>query len=136
VAALDTTVFIDLMGRSGKAIKARAQTAADAHADPLRPHTTTRFNLAELLAGVEGSTDPVAERRRVDAALEQVLLLEFDDPATLQFAKIDNFLHRIGRPKADMDMLIAAVAMANGEALLTRNARDFADIPGLVVLTY
>jgi predicted nucleic acid-binding protein len=35
-----------------------------------------------------------------------------------------------------MDVLIAAVAMANGQELITRNPRHFADIPGLVVATY
>src|SRR4051812_29651955 len=70
MACLDTTVFIDVLGRSGKALKARAQAAIDAHSDPLRPHATTRFNLAEMLAGVENSTNPVVERQKVDAVME------------------------------------------------------------------
>ncbi|HEV8608206.1 MAG TPA: type II toxin-antitoxin system VapC family toxin [Tepidisphaeraceae bacterium] len=133
---LDTTVFIDLAGRSGKKLQARAQAAIRQHRDPIQSHTTTRFNLAELFFGVEGANDPVAERQRMDDLLENVQLLEFEDAATLQFAKIANYLRKIGRPKGSMDVLIAAVATANGEPLLTRNAKDFADIPGLVVIPY
>ena len=136
MACLDSTIFVDLLGRAGKATKARAQAAMDRAFDPQHPHVTTRFNLAEMLSGVEGSTDPVAERQRVDFLMEDLPLLEFDDAATLQFAKLDSYLRRIGRPKGNMDLLIAAVAMANGEPLLTRNPRDFTDIPGLVVIPY
>jgi tRNA(fMet)-specific endonuclease VapC len=133
---LDTTVFIDLSGRSGKRLEQRAQSAIQQHRDADRSHTTTRFNLAELLVGVEGANDPVAERQRIDDLLEDVQLLEFEDVATLQFAKIANYLRRIGRPKETMDLLIAAVALANGEALITRNGKDYADMPGLLVITY
>jgi tRNA(fMet)-specific endonuclease VapC len=133
---LDTTVFLDLSGRSGKKMEARARAAIQEHRDADQSHTTTRFNLAELLFGVEGANDPVAERQRIDDLMQDVQLLEFEDAATLQFAKIANFLRKIGRPKESMDLLIAAVAMANGEPLLTRNPRDFADIPGLVVIAY
>src|SRR3954470_23209182 len=96
-----TTVFVDLLGRSGKALKTRAQAAISGAADPQRPHSTTRFNFAELLSGVEGADDPVIERQRVDAVLEGVVILEFDDQSTLQFAKVDHYLRRIGRPKGD-----------------------------------
>jgi predicted nucleic acid-binding protein len=133
---LDTTVFLDLSGRSGKKLEARAQAAVRDHRDADQSHTTTRFNLAELLMGVEGANDPVAERQRVDDLLADVQLLEFEDVATLQFAKIANFLRKIGRPKESMDLLIASVALANGERLITRNPRDFMDIPGLVVIAY
>jgi predicted nucleic acid-binding protein len=36
----------------------------------------------------------------------------------------------------DMDVLIAAVAMANGHILVTRNINHFAQIPGLGLDSY
>lgn len=41
-----------------------------------------------------------------------------------------------GTPAGEMDTLIAAVALAQGEALVTRNARHFEGIAGLTVLGY
>lgn len=133
---LDTTVFVDLSGRSGRRLQARAATVIRDHRVADQSHTTTRFNLAELLQGVEGAVDPVAERRRIDDLLADVDLLEFEEVATLRFAKIANYLRKLGRPKESLDLLIASVAIANGEALITRNPRDFADVPGLTVIPY
>ncbi|RZS57133.1 type II toxin-antitoxin system VapC family toxin [Sphaerotilus mobilis] len=39
--------------------------------------------------------------------------------------------HRAGRPMSYPDSEIAAIAMAHGLTLVTRNTRDFADRPGL-----
>jgi predicted nucleic acid-binding protein len=130
---LDTTVFIDLSRRGAKQYRVSAlglllklPTAA----------MTTRFNIAELLLGIELAKDPIAERRQIDDALAGVTVLEFDEAAALQYAKISAHLRRIGRPVADMDRLIASVALANSEAIVTRNPKHFADVPGLVLHTY
>jgi predicted nucleic acid-binding protein len=42
----------------------------------------------------------------------------------------------IGRPAGDMDTLIAAIALAHGQRLVTRNPKHFADVPGLIVESY
>jgi predicted nucleic acid-binding protein len=41
---------------------------------------------------------------------------------------------RAGRPISTEDAQIAAIALANGLQLVTRNTRDFADIEGLAVV--
>ena len=53
-----------------------------------------------------------------------------------RFATIAAHLTRIGRPAGDMDTLIAAVALANDQTLITRNPRHFADIPGFPTESY
>lgn len=40
---------------------------------------------------------------------------------------------RLGRPRADLDLLVAATAVRHDLVLVTRNLRDFADLPGLTV---
>jgi predicted nucleic acid-binding protein len=92
--------------------------------------------VAELLVGVELATDPIAERRRVDEALEDITILEFEESAALRYAKFTAHLRRIGRLGGAMDVFVASVAGGSGMALLTRNPRHFQDIPGLVIESY
>lgn len=136
MACLDTTVLLDLMGRGGRANAAGAGAAVrsvHAAADRL---VTTRFNVAELYIGVERSRVRDAELERVRTVLDGLAILEFDEPAARLFASHTAHLQRLGRPAGDMDVLIASTAMAGGHPLITRNARHFADIPGLDVRGY
>ena len=132
MACLDTTVFIDLSRSRSKHRAGIISLLADLPASAV----TTRFNVAELLLGVELAREPIAERQQVDDALAGILILEFDEAAALQYAKISAYVRRLGRPVADMDRLIAAVVLANAEVLVTRNPKHFADIPGLVIMSY
>lgn len=136
MACLDTTVFLDLMGRSGRANAAAAAAAVVQLRAAEQEIVTTRFTYAELYVGVERSRDPSAEAARVESALAEVPILEFGEAAALLFASQSAHLRRLGRPAGDLDVLIAATAMARGHALLTRNKRHFADIPGLDVRGY
>jgi predicted nucleic acid-binding protein len=63
-------------------------------------------------------------------------MLVFDDRAARLFAEMTAHLRRIGRPAGDMDVLMAATALAAGHCLVTQNPAHFADIPGVVVETY
>lgn len=54
-------------------------------------------------------------------------LLPFDAPAAARFDEFKRQRIRIGT----QDLKIAAIALANDATLLTRNARDFARVPGL-----
>lgn len=91
---------------------------------------------AEFRVGQFRSVDPAAEERRIGNVLDPFPILEFDRSASLHFARSKAHLFRLGRPAGDMDLLIAAIAVVNGQPLLTRNARHFVDIPGLAVDTY
>jgi predicted nucleic acid-binding protein len=62
--------------------------------------------------------------------------LDFTAEAVRRFAAIEALMFKIGRPVGDLDALIAAVALAHGQLLVTRNARHFKDIPGLAVQSY
>jgi predicted nucleic acid-binding protein len=98
--------------------------------------TASRFNVAELLVGVNRADDPERELRSVDALLQNMTVLEFGPEAARLFARITALLQQQGKPAGDMDVLIAATALAAGEPLITANPVHFRNIPGLTVDTY
>jgi predicted nucleic acid-binding protein len=62
--------------------------------------------------------------------------LEFDDKAAWLFGQITAYLIDLGRPAGDMDVLIAATAIAAGHSVISRDVRHFANIPELTVESY
>jgi tRNA(fMet)-specific endonuclease VapC len=67
------------------------------------------------------------ERVLKDFATRNVL--SFDEPAALEFDRLRRARVRIGT----MDLRIAAIALSRNFTVLTRNAVDFAAVPGLRV---
>jgi tRNA(fMet)-specific endonuclease VapC len=59
----------------------------------------------------------------------QIPVLDFDDQAAEIFQRLRRARLRVGA----MDLKIAAIAIANGATLLSRNQRDLAKVPGLNV---
>jgi tRNA(fMet)-specific endonuclease VapC len=114
----------------------------------LRQNVTTRLHqirpadvvlcsvvLAELWFGAERS-DP--SRRAANLALISRLRLQFisipfDDSAAKEYGSIRAHLAAIGQPIGPNDLLIAAIAVANGFALVTHNTAEFRRVPGLVL---
>jgi len=133
---LDATVLLDLMGRGGRDLRDRAQKRIVEIASSGEALLTTRFTVAELYTGVCRARNRQDEEHRVGLVLGGLGILDFDDAAAWQFGSITAALQRVGRPVGIMDALIAATAMAAGEAVLTRNSAHFRDIPGLVVEEY
>ena len=135
MACWDTTVFLDLLGRAGK----RKQQDVEAKLRQLehdQPHSTTRFNIAETLVGLQAIAYPEAERARLQIALSKLEILEFDARAMRIYPVIFAHLRRTGQLPGVMDMLIASVALAHGHRLITRNARHYQNIPRLRVDGY
>jgi predicted nucleic acid-binding protein len=97
---------------------------------------TTRFTAAEFYVGVCRARDPEREEETVQQLLRGMGILEFGDREARIFGGITAHLQDLGRPAGDMDVLIAAVALANGHHLVSDNAGHFADIPNLAVETY
>lgn len=61
------------------------------------------------------------------AAFTEYQILPFDESAADVFMELRNRRIRVGA----MDLRIAAIAIANGMTLLTRNSVDFERVPGL-----
>lgn len=92
---------------------------------------TTAVNVAELLLGVE-VCPPGPRRQAVDAFNDQLIreqfagrILPFDFSAAEVYAVIAAERRRIGRPVAEADLQIAAIAIDRGAILVTHNVRHF-----------
>lgn len=126
MACLDTSVLLDLSGRSGAPAKRRARLKLESLAGAGEELVTTRFTVAELWVGVARTRTPRAEQRKVEALLAPLNVLDFDQNAAIVFGYI------VG----DMDSLIAAVCRVHGHKIVTRNVRHVDVIPGLGVESY
>jgi tRNA(fMet)-specific endonuclease VapC len=136
VALLDTTALIDLHRRPASPNRRRADTAIAAVRARGEELCTSRINEAEFRVGGFRARDPLRETGRIEALLSILVILEFDAAAARRYAEARAHQLDLGRPSGEADVLIAAVALANGQRLVTRNADHFADIPGLVVQPY
>lgn len=88
------------------------------------------LSLAELQRGLYAYPRLTALRRaRLEVLLQVVPVLPFDASAAESYGRI---IMQIGRVKSrDFDRLIAAHALASDCVLVTANASDFIDLPGL-----
>ena len=128
---LDTCIWVDVeRGRL-----APADVAAVTREEPV---FLTPITIAELKYGLVRSRTP-AERNRRAAAIARILkkpCLVIDKTTGDLFGEIAAQLDTAGRTSRHrvQDLWIAALAIQNSFGLLTRNRRDFADIPGLSLL--
>lgn len=96
----------------------------------------TRATLCELQVGIESVCDAAAEERRLAPVLESVGVLELTAEGASWYGKIGATLRRRGEHVGDMDVLIAAIAAAHGQTIVTGNARHFSRISELSVIEY
>ena len=136
MACLDTSFLIDLCRRRGENRERARRKLAELRerGDAL---TTTRFTVAELYVGVFRSEDRTREEDAVRAVLSELVVLEFGADAAVVFGHFAARLQALGRPSGDMDILIAATALAADErTLVTRNAEHYRLLPGIDVEEY
>lgn len=92
---------------------------------------TSSITVAEILYGIE--VLPHGQRRRellegAERMLTKVFagrILAFDEAAARSFSQIAAHRRRNGRPIAEMDAQIAAIASVHDALLATRNTSDF-----------
>lgn len=132
---LDTNVLSELM----RPVPAAAVLAWFAGQQPAAMHTSS-VTQAEILTGI--ALLPAGQRRDGLARAAQAMfaedfagrILPFDSAAAEHCALLIASRTAQGRPIATEDAQIAAVALAAGKAVVTRNIRDFLDIADLVVI--
>lgn len=99
--------------------------------EPISALFTTTITEAELLFGAALLPDG-PRRQALEDVIAQLLgtrfagrILPFDSAAAREFADIAAARRKGGRPIADADARIAAIARSRGASLATRNVRDF-----------
>jgi predicted nucleic acid-binding protein len=92
---------------------------------------SSSVTLAEVLYGVELLPDG-KRRSEMLAGAEKMFtrvlagrIFAFDDQAARTFSKIASSRRQSGRPMAELDAQIAAIAYIHGATLATRNTADF-----------
>jgi tRNA(fMet)-specific endonuclease VapC len=106
---------------------------------PLNERTTTIVSFEEQMRGWFGYlsrarslADQIEGYRRMKGQLEtycSMVILTFDEVSAVEFQRLRQARVRIGT----MDLKIAAIVLAHGATLLTRNLADFRKVPGLKV---
>ncbi|HAK46534.1 MAG TPA: VapC toxin family PIN domain ribonuclease [Spirochaeta sp.] len=129
---IDTCIWIDV--ERGKLSPADVQMITGAEPVFISPIT-----IAELAFGVE-ITDSENIKQKRAAALERLKkkpVLTIDSDTGSIFGRLSAALRMTGRG-ADFriqDVWIASQAIQNGFPVLTKNTKDFQDIPGLNLLS-
>lgn len=74
-----------------------------------------------------------ANRALVSGLLAQFASVPFDDAAAEEYGKLRAYLSSAGQLIGPNDLLIAAIALANGLTLVTHNTAEFSRVPGLTI---
>lgn len=86
---------------------------------------------AELFYGARKSNQPERTLARQQLFLNRFTSLPFDDRATEIYGSVRVQLEARGTPISPNDLMIAAIAVANGLILVTNNVREFSRVEGL-----
>jgi tRNA(fMet)-specific endonuclease VapC len=127
---LDTNAFVDHL-RRGPASKVTAKLLAA----PLGSIYLCTVVLAELVYGAvrSGPAHEAANRALIAGLRAQYPVLPFDEQAAEEYGKLRAHLAALGTPIGANDLLIAAIALANGLTLVTHNTSEFSRVPGLAL---
>jgi len=125
---IDSDILIYFLKGIPEVIERLTQIAPDAL-------YTSRINATELLYGAYNSVRIEKNLSIIEPFLERFQILEFDNTASLIFAKDKEKarLKKLGTPIADMDLMIASIALAQGCVLVTNNVKHFERVLGLEI---
>jgi len=128
MACLETDFLIALMSKDPDAIgKLRGLVERGERL------ATTPVNAAELFRGAYKSRNVNENLRKVRGLLSRLDLLDFNLTASDFYGQITSELEKRGEPIGEMDALIASIALAHNERVLTRNIEHFSRVKGLEV---
>ena len=120
---LDTNACIDFLERRSEVLVARIGEA-------FGKLGVSTISAAELFVGSQHSTDPDGDRRNLEVFLTSLDVHDFDLTTARTYG---HAIRTIGVRRKSYDRLIGMQAAALRLVLVTRNGKDFADVPGLKV---
>lgn len=131
MVCVDTSFLIALIRR-----KPEAERRLESYTQEEEEISTTPICACELFAGAYMSTGRDLEIKRVKGLLSRMRLLEFTIQACERFGKIRHEMEAAGTPIGDLDIMIASIALAHNQPIVTRDIGHFEKIPGLTVETW
>jgi tRNA(fMet)-specific endonuclease VapC len=93
----------------------------------------TRINSAKT---IEEVIILYARLARLLALFKKIRVLDFDESAASQLRLLLQNNAKLNKNKLEKDMRIAAIALANNAIVVTRNQKDFAQVPGLNIVDW
>lgn len=123
---LDTDICIHALKKRNAAL-VEAFTAHDGRM------ALSDVSLFELYYGAERYDDPAARIAVIEGFTARLEILPFDSRAALHAGNIRATLERQGSMIGAYDLMIAAIARAQGLVLVTGNVREFERVEGLRV---
>lgn len=96
---------------------------------------STTVNYSELIYGLKRK-DSKNLLSKVELMFENITLYSFDKNAARVFGVLKALLSQKGTTVADMDLMIASIAIANQETLISNNLKHFEKIEGLRVQSW
>jgi len=123
---LDTNACIDFLNGRNELLLARI----DEHFESL---SVSSISVGELMVGSQRSRDPKRDAERINVFVTGVNIVDFNLACARCYGEI---VRQIGVRRKSFDRLIGIQALERGLTLITRNGRDFADVPGLNVLDW
>ncbi|MGQ0535406.1 MAG: PIN domain-containing protein, partial [Methanobacteriota archaeon] len=118
---VDTSFLIDLLRGDTPALNLLERLEESSEA--LRVPAPCLF---ELWEGIERSRHPPREAERVNAILQGFPIVGLEARHATRAGKLSGAMIRKGLRPDPLDVLIAGVALEEGERVVTRDERDFA----------
>lgn len=100
-----------------------------------RRHYISFVTVAELLYGAEKGAWGPSRRDSLESVLAGFVVISYETEIARCYARLRAARERTGHPIGFGDAWIAACALRYGLPLVTHNARDFAGIEGLSVVS-
>lgn len=87
----------------------------------------------ELLGGIELSQTREMNLKKVYRVRSHFVMWAFDEAAAEEYARLFAALSRLGRPMQQIDIQVAAIAIAQGNTTVLTYDSDLCAVPGLSV---
>lgn len=120
---LDTNIVIDYL--NGK------EPVASRVIDRIGSIAVSTIVVAELDYGAKSSVNSSRNLQNLYRFLDLVRIISFDLASARMMGTVKSALRKIGKPSGEVDVMIAAVALAHRAELVTGNTKHFQHIEGL-----
>ncbi len=100
------------------------------------PIAITLFSVAELFKGAYKASRQEEALQLVREFVKNIDVLPFTERSCELFGRDQNYLQKKGKTAPEFDLLIGCVAKAEDYILITRNKKDFENIPDLRLETW